>query len=242
MSMANCRVVLVRTEVAGNLGATARAMANFGASDLVLVAPAASPTDPEALRRSARGEAVLRNARRVERLEEALADCHYVVATTARVGGRFRKSEPLAPAAVTPRFAAAIGRGKCALVLGPEPSGLSNEDLAACHELVTIPTDDAYPALNLAQAAAILLYEARRAADSGSTLREIGPSIAAVEHQERMFAALRSGLEAVGYLRGENADALFVAIRSLVARSLPSAREVDLLFGLARQLEWFGRR
>ena len=94
--MDNCRVVLVRTQVAGNLGATARVMRNMGLSRLVLVAPEADIHDRNARQLSTHGESILDAARIVATLEEAVADCGLVVATSARTGGMIRK-QPVPP-------------------------------------------------------------------------------------------------------------------------------------------------
>src|SRR5579885_1751749 len=91
MSLSSCRVVLVRPTIAANLGATARVMKNMGLSDLVLVDPVADPSDQNARQLSTHGEEILRRARRVAELGEAVADCVFVAGTSARVGGPFRR-------------------------------------------------------------------------------------------------------------------------------------------------------
>ena len=83
----NCRVVLVRPQIAANVGATARVMRNMGLSDLVLVSPEADPTNPEARRLATHGQDVLQRCRSVAELGDAVADCLLVAATSARVGG-----------------------------------------------------------------------------------------------------------------------------------------------------------
>jgi tRNA/rRNA methyltransferase len=128
------------------------------------------------------------------------------------------------------------------LVFGPEPSGLTNTEVTLCHHLIHIPTDPEYQALNLAQAVAICLYELRKAwLKQTETLpaREPPASYAA---QDRMFAHLRTALESVHFLWGENADTLMHALRHLIGRAQPSPMEVDLLHGLARQLQWIARQ
>src|SRR5262245_18562503 len=88
--IANCRVVLVRPQIAANVGAVARAMRNFGLTDLVLVEPAADPNDHEARRLATHGENILDRARCVTDFREAVADCLLVAGTSARTGGLFR--------------------------------------------------------------------------------------------------------------------------------------------------------
>src|SRR5881392_1285798 len=91
MSLLNCRVVLVRPQVAGNLGATARVMRNMGLSELVLVAPEADPADPEARKLSTHGEDILDRCRIVADFGDAVADCALVIGTSAKIGGPFRR-------------------------------------------------------------------------------------------------------------------------------------------------------
>src|SRR5260370_26865475 len=155
------RVVLVRPEVAANLGATARVMRNMGLTDLVLVAPVADPTDRNARQLSTHGEAILDRCRTVAELGEAVADCVFVAGTSARLGGLFRRQSLGTPQEMLPRLADLLPAGPAALVFGPEPTGLTNAEVRRCHFLIHIPTDPAYPALNLAQAVAICLYELR---------------------------------------------------------------------------------
>jgi tRNA/rRNA methyltransferase len=232
-------VVLVRPTIAANLGATARVMKNMGLSDLVLVDPVAEPSDQNARQLSTHGEEILRRARTVADLGEAVADCVFVAGTSARVGGPFRRQSVGRPDEIMPRLRQALASGAAALVFGPEPSGLTNEEVSRCHYLIHIPTDPAYAALNLAQAVAICLYELRRC-----WLGESPPpaeAIAPFAQQERMFAELRTALEEIHFLYGQSADSLMHALRHLIGRAGPTKMEVDVLFGLARQIRWYVR-
>jgi tRNA/rRNA methyltransferase len=241
MSLENCRVVLVRTEVAENLGATARIMRNMGLSQLVLVSPVASPADRQARRLSTHGEAILEQARLVAGLGEAVADCVLVAATSARSGGLFRQQSAGAPHDILPRFAAACVSSPVALVFGPEPTGLTNVELSRCHYLIQIPAEPSYPALNLAQAVAICLYELRRLWLEVSTPSMPADPPAPFVEQERAFAHLRMALEEIHFLYGPKADSLMHAVRHLLGRAQPSAMEIKVLIGLARQIRWYVR-
>jgi len=242
MTLLSCRVVLVRPKIAANLGATARAMRNLGLAELVLVAPEADPGDPQARRLSTHGEEILTRARRVAEFGEAVADCVFVAGTSARVGGPVRRQSVGTPEEVMPHLVAALSAGPAALVFGPEPSGLSNAEVARCHSLIHIPADPTYPALNLAQAVAICLYELRRTWLQSTPPAAPVPNIAPFAVQERMFHSLRTALEEIHFLYGPKADALMHALRHLIGRAGPTAMEVDVLFGLARQLRWFARQ
>ena len=246
MSLAHCRIVLVETHYAGNLGATARVMRNMGLSDLVLVNPLAGRFDSQALQMSTHGETILRGARVVADLEAAIGDCAMVVGTSARTGGPVRRQSVGSPEQITPALASVLRAGQiAAIVFGPEPNGLTDETITRCHHIISIPADDEYPALNLAQAVAICLYELRKAV-TGSPLapREESASLsrsewATVAEQERMFDQLRTALEEIHFLYGDKAEPLMHAVRHLLGRARLSQMEVKVLQGLARQIRWY---
>jgi tRNA/rRNA methyltransferase len=242
MGLADCRVVLVRPQVAANLGATARVMRNLGLSRLVLVAPAADPHDREARRLSTHGEHILDEARVVADFADAVADCVLVAGTSAKVGGPVRRQSVGTPRELMPRLAELLAVGPVALVFGPEPTGLSNEEVTRCHYLLHVPTDAGYPALNLAQAVAICLYELRLAwlARDAAAVPPSAP--APFADQEGMFARLRSALEAIHFLYGPKGEPLMHAVRHLIGRAGPTEMEVKLLLGLARQIDWWVSR
>lgn len=238
LSLQRCRVVLVGTQIAANLGSTARVMRNMGLNDLVLVAPECDLADRNARQLSTHGEEILDQARIVADLGQAVADCFLVAGTSARIGGPFRRQAVRTPDAIMPDLVEALEVGPVALVFGPERTGLSNAELTRCHYLVHIPTDDSYPALNLAQAVAICLYELRRRWLNRSIPSKGIAGPVPFAEQERMFSRLQEALEAVHFLYGTNAASLMHAIRHLIGRARPTAMELDLLFGLARQLRW----
>jgi tRNA/rRNA methyltransferase len=238
-------VVLVETLYPGNLGATARVMRNFGVADLVLVAPVADPADRRARRLSTHGEQILDSAHVVADFAAAVADCVVVAGTSARSGGLFRKQNVGAPQAIMPVLVEALQADRpAALVFGTEPSGLTNEIASRCHHLIHIPTDPAYPALNLAQAVAICLYELNnawmtRTAMATAPEQTAREQAAAFEAQERLFQHLRDAFQRIHFLYGDKADALMHAVRHLLGKARLSPMEVKLLLGLARQIRWY---
>lgn len=237
--ISNVRVVLVQPHYAGNLGSVARAMANFGLKHLALVAPYADPLSEEARRLATHGEEILSSARILPTLEEAVADCGVVLGTTGNVEGIYRTQNYGRPDEMLSRISMAMDRTPCALVFGPEPSGLSNAEVARCHGLIRILTDSQTPSLNLSHAVAICLHELRM-----TSLRALEVAvhptqkIAEFDEQERMFANLRDALERVHFIWGTKADSLMHAVRHLIVRAQPSPNEVRILHGLARQLRW----
>jgi tRNA/rRNA methyltransferase len=214
-------------------------MRNFGLTDLVLVAPEADICDREAKRISTHGQEILDRARIVEQFEDALADCVMVAGTSARSGGLFRKQSAGTLADIMPRVLSALPAGPIALVFGPERTGLTNDEVARCHYLMHIPTDASYSALNLAQAVAITLYELRTVWLRGSNVEHAHEwKPANNKSLEHMFGQLEHALKAIHFLYGPKGDSLMHAVRHLISRALPSEMEVDVLRGLARQMEW----
>jgi len=200
------RIVLLRPRNADNLGAIARAMKNFGLEDWAVVSPNPKLLEVPGLNRLAvhAGE-LLESVRRVESLETAVADCTWVVGTTMRrIDGRRR----LAPQAVAQR----APNEKLALVFGDERSGLTNEDLAQCHDVSAIPTHEGQPSLNLSQAVLVYAYELWQA---GLATKPAPLQAAADDGLLRQVrGALEATLTGAGFLRDdrEALDALLAPL------------------------------
>lgn len=242
-SMSNrCCIVLVHPKIAGNVGAVARAMRNFGISDLRLVDPIANPLAQEARQLSTQGENILEQAKRFPSLQDAVADSVWVAGTSARLGGLFRRQIIMT---VQEGMQLAVQRaqaGTIALVFGPEDHGLTTEEVSLCHHLLTIPAAEQYGVLNLAQAVVICLYEWHLAylhALSMPPFPENRDPIASAGEQQRMFEHLEEALRAVHYVWGEKGPSVMHALRHLLSRAQPTDVEVKLLHGLARQLLWY---
>jgi TrmH family RNA methyltransferase len=154
------RLVLVRPRNAENLGAAARAMANFGLRDWVWVAPAVEDLGP-ARRLAVHAGERLESARRAETLGEAVADCAWVVGTSSR---RVEGKRRISPRALAAEAVERARDGTVAIVFGDERSGLTNEEIRRCHDLSAVPASDDQPSLNLAQAILLYAYEVRMAA------------------------------------------------------------------------------
>jgi tRNA/rRNA methyltransferase len=213
-------------------------MRNMGLSDLVLVSPDADPDDREARRLSTHGEPILKNARMMSELSEAVADCVLVAATSARTGKLIRGDHGT-PKEVIPALARALNEGTVALVFGPEPGGLTDAEIARCHHLIHIPSDPSYPALNLAQAVAVCLYELRCNCLPNQPPDHPSDLPANFGDLERMFEHLQTALAEIHFLYGPKAAALMHALRHLIGRARPTETEVGILFGLARQIRWY---
>jgi TrmH family RNA methyltransferase len=234
------RLVLLRPRNADNLGAIARAMKNFGLTDWVVVSPNPELLDAPGMNRLAvKSGELLETVRRVETLEEAVADCTWVVGTTMRhVDGRRR----LFPEDVAKE---GVERGeKFALVFGDERSGLTNEDLAQCHALSVIPTADEQPSLNLSQAVVVYahaLFNAERArVASGKPLPS--PALADDAMLRAVKASLEQTLTACGFLRDDGRGAMEELMATLL-RAHPTRKEASLwLAALKSEEKARGRR
>jgi tRNA/rRNA methyltransferase len=162
-------VILVRPQLAVNIGMCARAMVNFGLSDLRLVNPREGWPRTGALRKGAYAAAagavhVLEKAKLYDSLEAAVVDLNCIFATTARERGQAKRI--LTPAEAMPEVAARIADGeKHGILFGPERTGLDNDDVAIADAIITFPVNPAYASLNLAQAVLLVGYEWMRAAN-----------------------------------------------------------------------------
>jgi TrmH family RNA methyltransferase len=247
---------LVTPKHAANVGAAARAAANFGLGGLWLVAPRCR-LDKEAYALAAHAGHVLDAAVTVATLDEALADRDLAVATSARR----RRHHGHASADPEDVVVALAGR-RSALVFGPEESGLDNDALDRCQRVVTVPT--AGPAsINLAQTVVVLGYVWHRWASAGvraargaaaegpgegaaarpvddptAATRVPGDAPAARDQVEAMFGQLRALMRRIGYTDANRETPVLRRYRSLLSRAGPSADEVTLLRGLWYQLAW----
>ena len=153
-------IVLVETSHPGNIGAAARAMKTMGLRHLALVRPQRFPS-AEATARASGADDLLMQARVVDSLAEAVADCGVVIGTTARP--RYLEWPIMAPREAAAWAVEAQAGGQIALVFGREQTGLTNEELMTCHRAIRIPTNAEFSSLNLAQAVQICAYEWRLA-------------------------------------------------------------------------------
>ncbi|HZI13207.1 MAG TPA: TrmH family RNA methyltransferase [Myxococcus sp.] len=206
------RFVLMRPRNAENLGAAARALKNCGLSDWVWVTPEVEDLGP-ARRLAVHAEDVLDGARRAATLEEAVADCVWVVGTSSRkVEGKRR----LPPRAVGEELVARATQGSVALVFGDERSGLTNAEVERCHDLSAVPTAPEQPSINLAQAVLLYAYEVR-VAHLEASAPPAGPLPVAATDAElaQVEATLETLLAAGGFLVDEQPGR--TALRDLFA-------------------------
>ena len=170
-------------------------------------------------------------------LQAALGPLNYIVGTTARLGGQRQAAGPVASLAA--KLAPICANNRVGLLFGPEDRGLTNEDIRLCHELVTIPTAE-FSSLNLAQAVMILCYELRRFNQpQGETFM---PRLANRHELEGLYAQLKEILVRISYIQPDNPDYFMNNIRHFGTRMKLRAKEVNIIRGICRQIDWYGKK
>ncbi len=228
------RFVLVGTTHPGNIGATARAMKNMGHHDLVLVAPRYFPHE-DATARASGAEDLLDNAHVVDSLEEALADCHFAAAASAR--NRAIEWPTYSPRECAQELTQKSAAGKVAVVMGPEKSGLSNDHLDRCNALLNIPTDPNFSSLNIAMAVQVISYELRLASIEAQSPEPPEVPPATSEEMEFFFEHLEAVLTIRGFLNPENPRTLMRRLRRLFVKASPDHNEINILRGILTAFE-----
>jgi len=227
-------IILVEPQLGENIGTAARAMLNCGLEDLRLVRPRDGWPSDKAIAAASGADNVLEKTRLYPNVASAIADLVHVYAATARDRGMVRRE-------VTPRYAAAEMRGwlgadePCGVLIGPERTGLVNDDVALADTVLTVPLNPAFSSLNLAQAVLIIGYEWFT---SGSTalpeiLRRGGSRPATKEELLNFFDHLEEELEESGFLRNRESRGHMVRnLRSLFQRAQCTEQELRTLHGV----------
>jgi tRNA/rRNA methyltransferase len=227
-------VILVRPREEGNLGATARAMANMGLRELIVVEPGA-PVGKVAEAFAVGARHILSASKRVDSLDEALAPFRRVVATTSS-RDRHLGVPILDPRELPPALAMDPRGTPTALVFGPEVGGLDNEELARASLIVTIACSLEQPTLNLAQAVLIVAYElyATHRAGFSPPVTTVEPP-ASGQEIEGLFGDVTDLLGRVGFARDTTIVEVLRDLRRLASRAGPTSHEIAILRGVCRR-------
>ncbi|MDP9424147.1 MAG: RNA methyltransferase [Pseudomonadota bacterium] len=233
MSSAPPIVVLVRPQLGQNIGKAARAMLNFGLTEMRLVTPRDGWPNPEAGPAASGADVVLDNALVFETTAKAIADCSLVYASTVR------RRDLVIPVVGPEEMAREIHStaGRAAILFGPERSGLATEDVAVASRIVTVPINPDFASLNLAQAVILLAYEWSRGAELATpTERELEPP-AAMGELEGLIGQLDRALDEAGYFfPPDRTQATRTTLRTILIKPLWSSREIQALRGVIRAL------
>ncbi|MBC7404423.1 MAG: RNA methyltransferase [Cytophaga sp.] len=232
------RFVLVETSHPGNIGSVARAMKTMGFSELYLVNPrfADALTNDDAIAFASGAQDILKAAKIVGSIDEAVDGCHYVAAVSARL-------REFSPPILSPRQLAAhfsqLSIDDVALVFGNERFGLPNEIVVNCNALINIPANPDYSSLNLAQAVQLLAYECRVSEiDEQTSLPEIGfrGKTASSNDVDGMYAHLEKALVAIDFLDPSSPKKLMPRLKRLFSRTQLETEEVNILRGIAKKI------
>ena len=224
------RVVLVEPQHPGNIGAVARAMANFGLKDLAMVKGCGLADESYA--RSKSGRPILENSKRFETIEEAIAECDIAIGTSGiRPEGDKRWFR--APQDVKKINEIITNRENPALLFGRENHGLYREELALCEATITIPANSEYPILNLSHAVAIVLYEIKR---SEKVKRLKKQKSVSQEEFERLVDRIMELLENSSYPE-RRLNRSKTTLRRLVSRGNPNIGEYENLMGIFKAIK-----
>ena len=231
-------IILVEPQMGENIGATARAMANFGLTDLRLVRPRDGWPNPQAVRSASGADRVIEGVRVYHTTEEAVSGCTLLLATTAREHGQ--QKAVLSPEEAALRMLPPIAAGETVGILfGRERTGLENYEISLCDCIVTLPVNPAFSSLNLAQAVLIVGYEWFKLASGGALPFETQPKppLATKEHLLAFFESLERELERVEFFRPpEKRATMTVNLRNLFHRLEPTLQDVQTLQGIVRAI------
>lgn len=227
-------IVLVRPQLGENIGKAARAMLNFGLTELRLVAPRDGWPNPAAGPAASGADSVLDHAQVFDNVAEAVADCSHVYATTVRKRGVTKPV--MRPDEAAREIHAALG--KSAILFGPERSGLETEDVAMARTILTVPINPEFGSLNLAQAVILCAYEWSKTVDLVQPTQEEMLPPAPQEELDGLIAHLEHMLEPNGYFRPQTrAAATRKTLRSLLTKPGWNHLEIRTLRGVLSALQ-----
>jgi tRNA/rRNA methyltransferase len=234
VNLSHIGIILLDPQIPENIGSAARAMSNMGLQRLAVVRP--KNCDLSKVLKTATGPSwsVVEEMEVFDDLKSALAPFHFLAGTTARLGS-------LRPALTIPRLLARdliplSQENQIGLLFGPEDRGLSNEELRYCHTIVNIPTAG-FSSLNLAQAVMILCYEIS-VASTEEPVKPV-PRLANSFELEGMYDHMKQVLMKIGFLQPENPEHWMLNIRRFLSRIPLRAREVRVIRGICRQIDWY---
>jgi TrmH family RNA methyltransferase len=231
MKSYNIRIILVQTSHPGNIGAVARAMKTMGLSQLTLVKPRFFP-HPDATAMASRAEDILEQAQVVDSLAEAISDSQFVVGASVRP--RSLEIATRTPYEMAPIVLDAASNATVSIVFGRESTGLTNDELDLCHQLITIPSDENYGSLNLSQAVQVICYELRMNwLTQKAEKKEIDlENLATAQETAGFFDHLEKTLWEIEFIRPHNPKEVMRKLRRLFGRTNLKKEEINILRGI----------
>lgn len=233
--LSNIRVVLVEPIFGGNIGSVCRAMNNNGITDLAIVKPRETTDWDDARKLSCNAKSQLEARKEFQTLEDAVADCTVVAATSARTG--FYRDTAYSAKEFAPIGLESAKDHKIALVFGREDKGLTNEELAVCTHIIQIPSSELYTSLNLSHAVYVCCYEMFSAAGIFQPSEEKAEE-ANTEIRERMFNVWREMMIETEFTHDQKLDHMMMGLRRIFTRGKLTVPDCKILMGLAKQSLW----
>ncbi|MBF0223834.1 MAG: RNA methyltransferase [Desulfobacterales bacterium] len=234
----NISIVLTRPKYSENIGAAARAMKNMGFSKLIVVSPQNYDFDNANKVATHESVDILNKAEFTDSLKEALLNFNYIIGTTARLGKN--RQGVYNPSEMAEKLRSISKKNLAAIVFGPEDKGLQNDDLQLCDAIINIPTSSHLSSINLAQSVMIICYELFKT--SQETIEKPIPQLARRYELEGMYSQLKEILIKINYIRPDNPDYWLNNFRHFFNRFCLYSREVYIIRGLCRQIEWYGNK
>ena len=236
-------VVLVEPSEGGNVGSAARALKNMGFSSFGLVCPAEGFRE-DAQRLAVHAADLVENAQIFSSVSQAIQQAAWVVGVSGRTRAYPERKPPMGPGPFLEQLSALPAPGKAVLLFGPERTGLTNEHLALCHDILRLPTAPECPSLNLAHAVLLVAWEIRK-----RELTEATPEQAKAAREtittgelEGLMQHARRTLEVIGFLNPQNPEWILRDLRQVFARADLDARELSVLRGLFHRMDvWISR-
>ena len=232
-------IILVEPQLGQNIGAVARIMLNLGYRALRIVNPRDGWPNPDAIVNASGADIVLEEAQVYPTLEEAISDLHLVLATTPRGHDMIKSIE--SPEVAARRLIPLIQKDtRVGLLFGCERCGLTNDDVALCEGIITIPTNPEFSSLNLSHAVSVVIYAFRIALENQSLqhFRCGKTKLATQENLLTFYAYLEEALQKSGFLRHEKKRPTMVRnIRNIFNRMHLTQQEIQTLHGIIRSLE-----
>lgn len=228
--LTNIRIVLVETSHPGNVGAVARAMKNMCLSELALVSPREFPS-AEATARASGADDLLAAAMVTSSLDDAIADCHLVIGASARLRTVAVPQQAPRRCAESVWGAASSGQ-RVAILFGRENSGLTNEELGRCHQLMHIPANPEYTSLNIAMAVQVMAYELLVASEQVAPSAPNDRQPVTARDMQGLFEHLEQAMVDIGFSDPRQSEKLMLRLRRLFFRAEPDGDDVRILRGI----------
>jgi len=226
-------VILIEPETGGNIGAIARTMANFNFKNLVLINPKVKHTTIESRNRAKHAQDILKNAK----VRKTLNQYDYLIATTAILGSDYNiPRNPISPEQLAKKISKLnLKNKKIGLMIGRESSGLSNKEIKKADFIVSIPSSQKYPTMNISHAVSIILYELFKVSNEKKTGENITP--AGKKEKQELQKLINRQLNKMDFPTKEKKQTQKLIWKRMLGKSFLTKREIFALFGFFRRLK-----